>query len=224
MASTIFTVRNISIFLHSLQFLAAIAATLYFYKYKDTFLKYFIFILWYTAINELAARLLVNALHGNNIILYNVYNIINFTYSILLYRSALSKQKNKRLMLPLLAIYLVSVAVMCFFFSFRYDFFIYTYALGALFVIAGIALYFSEILHSDKIIHINKNLLFWISTGWLIFYVASIPFYLMRQYYVRLSFISISMYLIYFLNFVLYSTFIIGFIWSGREQKSLLQP
>jgi hypothetical protein len=224
MITSIFNHDFIKAFIHSLQFLAAIAATLYYYKYKDTFLKYIIFFIWYTAINELAARLLVNALHGNNIILYNVYYILNFTYSILLYRSALSKQKNKRLMVPLLVIYLVSVAVMCFFFSFRYDFFTFTYAEGALFVIAGITLYFSEILRSDKIIHINKNLLFWISTGWLIFYVASIPFFLMRQYYARLSFISISMYLIYFLNFVLYSIFIIGFIWSGREQKSLLQP
>lgn len=221
---TLLSVTNIKILLYFLQFSAAITASIYYYKYKDTFLKYFLFIIWYSVLNELAARLFVKQMGGNNIILYNIYNIINFSYSILLFRSSLSKPTNKRIMLPLLVIYLVSVVAMCFFYNFRYDFFILTYVLGALFVITGIALYFNEILRSDKIIHVNKNLLFWLSTGWLIFYIATIPFYMMRQYYANLPVISISMYLIYFHNFVLYLIIITGFIWSGKEQKFLLRP
>lgn len=219
MFKEILSSENVTLCLLVLQFVSAIIGSIYFYKYRNTFLKFFLVILWYTAINDFVSSYFVRLFNGNNVILYNIYQILVFSYILLLYKSSLSKWKNKRWINPFVFLYLFSVVIMSFFISFRFDYFIIPFIVGAVFIIVSVILYFSELLNSDRIIDINTTLMFWISMAMLIYYVPSIPFYVVRNYYVQSSTIPIVYYLNYFLIFVVNILYIAGFIWSGKEQK-----
>ncbi len=203
-----------------LQFVTAIIGTLYYGNYKGSFLKYFLLVLWYTAINDFVSGYFIRYFNGNTVILYNIYQILVFCYILILFRSSLSNRKYKKWISPFIFAYLCSVAIMSFFDSFRYDYQVNSFIIGAIFIVVSISFYFSEILRSDKIIEINYIPLFWISIAMLVYYVPSIPFFVVRKYYVNSPTIPYIFYLNYFLIFVVNVLYIIGFIWSGKDQKA----
>lgn len=220
MLKDVLSVKNVVLFLMILQFVTAIIGALYFCNYKDSFLKYFLIVLWYTAINDFVSGYFIRYFNGNTVILYNIYQILVFCYILILFRSSLSNRKNKKWISPFMFVYLCSVAIMSFFDSFRYDYMVNSFIIGATFIVISISLYFSEILRSDKIIEINYIPLFWISVAMLVYYVPSIPFFVVRKYYVKSPTIPYIFYLNYFLIFVVNILYIIGFIWSGKGQKA----
>ena len=86
-------------------------------------------------------------------------------------------------------------------------------------IVTSIILYFSEILNSDKIIRINKMLMFWISIGLLISLLPDIPFDVIRKYYAKSPTIP-YIYVVSYLLFITYNLLLIsGFIWSEKQQK-----
>ena len=115
--------------------------------------------------------------------------------------------------------YWASVLINCFFENFITDYFIKNYIIGASFVIVAIIMYFSEILKSDKIIYIDKYILFWFSVAALVYYLPNIPFKVVTKYYVKsptIPYIYIVTYLLSIINFII---LIVGFTWSNKIQK-----
>ncbi|MBQ4818756.1 hypothetical protein [Aquimarina sp. MMG016] len=199
--------------------MAAIIGVIYFYKYKNTALKYFLLLLWYVTINDIIGMYLREKVTHYNAIIYNIYYVVNFTYLLLLYRAYLSNKKSKVVVLTFTLIYLFSFIVNGFFENYLIEFQRFPYIIAALFLIITVILYFSEVLNSEKVLHAKKNLLFWISVGLLLYYVGNIPFRIIRNYYQDLADATILFLVNLTLGIVMYICFIIGFLWSDKKQQ-----
>ncbi|WP_132065776.1 hypothetical protein [Aquimarina spinulae] len=202
-----------------LEALTAIVATIYYYKYKNTHvLKYFIFLLWYVAINEIIG-LYIRSENWDNVLLINIYNVINFTYILILYRSYLNEKKSKKIALILCITYLIIFIINGFYENYFIKFQSIPYIIAAFAVIITISLYFREILNSEKVLNAKRNLLFWISVGLLIYFVGNIPFRILRNYYNELTDATILFLVNFTLTVIMNICFIIGFIWSKKKQQ-----
>jgi hypothetical protein len=202
------------------QIVTAIAGSMCYYKYKDTYLKYFLFLLWYIVLNDFSAKYYSLNISKYNYFFYNIFQIISFSFYLLLFKNAVKSLKNKKIISILLACYYTCYIInLLFIDDFFMDYFSNTYIIGAALIITSILIFLYEILNSDKIIHINKMMVFWISIGLLLMYLPNIPFNLIRNYYKT----SPTIPYIYAVNFILvfiYNIIIIsGFIWSSKEQR-----
>jgi len=201
------------------EIIAAIFATIYYYKYKNTvFLRYFIYLLWYIVINELIGYY-IRSLDLKNAIIHNIYNVINFTYLLFLYRYYLKNKKNKKTVLFFAIIYVLVFVVNGFFENYLIKHQRLPYILAALFLVITILLYFFEILNSEKVLHAKRNLLIWISFGLLIYFVGNLPFRILRNYYLELTDATIHFLVMFTLTVITNFCFIIGFIWSDKKQQ-----
>ena len=202
------------------QIVTAIAGSMCYYKYKDTYLKYFLFLLWYIVLNDLAAKLYSINISIYNVFFYNIFQIVSFTFYLLLFKNVVKSLKNKKIISILLAFYYTSYLInLLFIDDFFKDYFSNTYVIGAALIITSILIFLYEILKSDIILHINKMMVFWISIGLLLMYLPNIPFNVIRNYYQD----SATIPYIYAVNFLLVFVFniiiISGFIWSSKEQR-----
>ncbi|WP_299256074.1 hypothetical protein [uncultured Aquimarina sp.] len=93
------------------------------------------------------------------------------------------------------------------------------YIIGAIFLLITIILYFIEILNSEEVLSAKKNLLFWISVGLLIYYVGNIPFRILRNYYAEVTDATLAILVNLTVGVVMYTCYIIGFIWSDKRQE-----
>lgn len=202
------------------QIVTAIAGSMCYYKYKDTYLKYFLFLLWYIVLNDLAAKLYSINISIYNVFFYNIFQIVSFTFYLLLFKNVVKSLKNKKIISILLTFYYTSYLInLLFIDDFFKDYFSNTYVIGAALIITSILIFLYEILKSDIILHINKMMVFWISIGLLLMYLPNIPFNVIRNYYQD----SATIPYIYAVNFLLVFVFniiiISGFIWSSKEQR-----
>ncbi len=208
--------------LRYLELLSAIVGTLMLYKYKHTYLKYFLMLLWYTVLNEFLGEFVAdyqktNDLPINNLIIFNIYNTINFVVLLLLYKHYIQSKAFKKWIVGFIITYLISLIVFGFYENYLVISQSAAYIVGASFLVITIAYYFIEIFNSDKILSIQKSLLFWISIGLLLFHIGSIPFAVVRNYYAFIPDLRYMFYAKFILIAILYSLYIIGFIWSDKE-------
>jgi len=202
-----------------IELLTALIASIYINKYKNTALKYFILVLWYTVINEFVGIFyLRDNFDFNNAIIYNIYNILNFSYIYFLYAYYLNNKTNKKIALLFGILYILILIINGFFENYLIHFQRFPYIIAAFFVVIIIILYFREILNSEKVLHVKKNLFFWVSIGWLIYFVGNIPFRIVRNYYENLADASAIFLVNFTLTMIMNICFIIGFIWSEKKQ------
>ncbi|RZS98921.1 hypothetical protein EV197_0122 [Aquimarina brevivitae] len=201
------------------ELLALITAVIYFYKYKNTALRYFLLLLAYIFLNDSLGMFVREYITDYNAVLYNSYYVINFSFWFLLYRYYLKITFNKKIVLSFFLIYIISFIINGFFENYLIDYQRLPYIIAALFLIITIVIYFIEVLNSQKVLHTKNNLLFWISVGLLIYYVGNLPFRILRNYYIQLADATILFLVNFVLTVVLNSCFIIGFIWSNKKQQ-----
>ncbi len=200
-----------------LQPLTAIIATIFFYKYKNSLLKYFLYYLWFVVLVEYLGFLLGEFDEdGSNHLLYNIFYVISFAYLFYLYNSVLRK-KRKIVKYSYFA-YLLAFIINAFFEDYTKEFQTIPYIIGSCLLILAIVWYFAEILVTEKVLHVKRILLFWISTGLLLFYTGSIPFTITFNYYAKAEGFNFLFAINYSLIIILNLCYIIGFIWSNRKQ------
>lgn len=203
--------------LRYLELLSAIIGTLMLYKYKHTFLKYFLILLWYTALNEFLGAYITD-LDINNLIIYNIYNTINFVVLLLIYKHYIQSKIFKKWIVGFIVTYLITLIISGFYENYLVVGQSIAYIVGASFLVITISYYFIEILNSDKVLNIQKSLLFWISVGLLLFHIGSIPFAVVSNYYAYIDDLKYMFYVKFVLIAILYSLYIIGFLWSNKEE------
>ncbi len=210
------------------ELLAAIVGTIYFYKYKHTPIKYFLYLLWYITLTEFTGwyasenEILVffdkNGRHYN-LWLYNLLYIIFFITVLMIYMKSLKQLIFKKwIKIFIISYIIISIFNWSFIQSFKYEWSELPFITGSLFLITTIIFYFIELLRLNKIIVFYKNLLFWISIGLLLYHSGTIPFSVKITSYALLSGIHHLFFIVYFLAFMMYSTFTFGFIWSKKEE------
>ncbi|WP_430408625.1 hypothetical protein [Kordia sp.] len=207
------------------EILTAVIASIFFYKYKETTLKYFLFFLWYVTINEAVGKYNLEILKSEKIIIYNIYLFINFTFLFFIYWNFLKNIIYKNIVITFSIIYvIVSIVDIIYFENYLSELLLNPFMIGSSFLTIIVFLYFIEILNSEKILLITRDILFWISFGVLLFNIGMIPWIIMRKYfydvfvdnYLLLN--TIFRCLIFILNFC----YIIGFIWGYKMQKQQL--
>lgn len=175
-----------------------------------SYFKYFVlYILVILIVDILASSIFVT----NNITLFNVYTFFEFNLFCLIYYH-LIKEKTRLIVLKTLMIGFNIVYL----FSFYFDFYIqYTIPLEGVFNSIIVLLFFIELLNSDEILNYKKLLSFWISVGFLIFYLTSVPFW---SLYYSSIFETRSMFpIIYYLATVFQLIFIYGLLACKKTEN-----
>lgn len=212
------------------ELIASLTGSIYFYKYKQTQLKYFLYLLWIITFSEFFASsiivfeidsLLYISENGtrHNTWVYNLLYFLFFNFIYFIYLKSIENKKHKFWIVTFMVTYtIVSIYNWRFLQNFVSDLSELPYFLGSIFLIVIIIFYFVELLKSDKIIVFHKLLLFWISVGLLLFHTGTIPFSIKMNNYADMFYIHDMFYIIYILAITMYSIFIFGFIWSGKER------
>ncbi len=214
------TTEDIKYLIIILQYITAIIGSIYYYKFKKTVLKYFLFLLWYTSIND-TIGLLYQSFNNvtSNYFIYNIYQIIRFIVILFIYKIYIESTFSKKIITAFIFIYCLSVVINFFIESFWNDYFLNTFIIGSSCIAISVLLFMFEILRSEKVLYISESLIFWISSAYLIYFVPNIPFYIVRKYYSDSNTIPYIFIVNYFLLLAYYLIHIIGFIWSKPETK-----
>lgn len=213
-------IRNVLLYS---EILAAIAATIFFFKYKKTSIKYLLLVLWLIVLTEQFGLIMgqKRILLYENKYNYWIFNIMKPIWKLLylyIFYKSLENMKYKKWIRNFIAIYIVSLIINWLFLqNFLTEIESYSHIIGAFFIISSAIFYLLELLKSDKIIRFYRKLLFWVSIGLLIFYGGTIPFIIVRDYYANLNYIHNIYLIIYLLGTLMYLLFTFGFIWSKKE-------
>ncbi|UMB59534.1 hypothetical protein MHL31_10635 [Lutibacter sp. A80] len=84
---------------------------------------------------------------------------------------------------------------------------------GSILIVISVLTYYSELLQSDEILYIKKSMFFWISLGVLLFNIGFIPVYIIAEF---ISFGGVYNIVALFLNLLMVSCFLTGFILSEK--------
>jgi hypothetical protein len=201
-------IKELGIFLPYVTLLLCLAL---YNNYKGyLFYKYFIlYILVIVIVDKLSIYIFVT----DTITLFNVYTFFEFNLFALIYYH-LIKDKTRVTVLKTLVISFNSIYLLSFYFDF---YILYTIPLEGVVNSIIIILFFIELLNSEEILNYKKLLSFWISVGFLIFYVTSVPFW--SLYYSSIFETRAMFPIIYYLATVFQLIFIYGLITCKKTEN-----
>ena len=198
-------------------------------KYYSTPLKYFPILLMYTFLTELLGYFTKNyevfnisifsSFVEHNVFIYNIYNIVFFSYLFYVYWCYIDSKKYRNYILSAGIFFLIVTIINPFFQNFKLESQVFAYLAGALALVICIILFFYEHRQNSEKLDYSFTGIKWISIGLLIFYVGYAPIKASRFYnytyqlneYVHLR----RMHLI--LIVLMYLSFIIGFLRMKRK-------
>lgn len=196
-------------------------------KYFDTALKLFPIYMAYTFFNELLGYFITtyeeftffkeSAYSWHNVAIYNLYGVLVFSFFSWVYYQVLKKNSHKNTVswgsLAILASYFIS----SFFQDPLHTGLFYSEALSSFFLVYVILLYFKERKWINGGFTNKRNLIFWVSSGLLLFHIF-FPFlyvtgFLKPDIWIEYHFRDILKILV----FLSYSFFLVGLILSQRK-------
>ena len=200
-----------------LTFIPAFLGSVFYRKYKDTFLKYFLFYLWYCFGTELLAYYVGFILKTRTVLIYNIYILISVIFYYALFSNYVKKYK--------LFIRLILIGFLVFY-TINFLYIQKTIVasqtnsilVGSLVISFGVVFLFYELLKSDSILNLNKMLLFWIAIGAFLFFLGISPILVFAKYF---NYRGMYDHIILALNIVMAGCFITGFIMSKKEFNNL---
>lgn len=201
-------------------YLLIILVGLYFYKKYNTNkqLVLFLVFLCYSLLTEILGTYLAHELRINAAYIYNTWNIASFLFFLLFFLNNIKNIFKRYLIKSLLFLYIVFFLInLIFYQNYMSSIFIYNIALGNIFVVIIVMLYFGELLKSDLILDMNRSLFFWISIGILIYNIGCIPIFVIGEY---IQFSGVYRYVTFLLNILMATSFIIGFIVSKKKYNN----
>ncbi|MFT5890531.1 MAG: hypothetical protein ACI9Y7_000623 [Dokdonia sp.] len=160
-----------------IQIITAIVSSIYFYKYKKSFLKYICYFLWYTILNEFVGIYLGEILEQDTGYLYNIRRVVLFALIYWILKNAIIDEKRLKIVNSLFLIYALTQAVEIIYKykTFSSDYLTISYLIGGLVSFLGIMYYAIELLKSQNITFLHKNLAVWFLMGNLIFWIVYLP-------------------------------------------------
>jgi len=211
-------------FSNFLLLVATIVAFITHNKYKNTPLKWIPYLLTYAFVTEIIAFYLgSNGIYNGWV--YNLYvNAEYLFYGYVFYRF-IKGEKWKRIILFSGIIYEAYFLISYLFLSDSwYTLQTYPFAVGQILMIIFIFTFIIQILSSNKILNIQDYLIFWIALGLLFYFIIPLPLNVGKTILIENKIprkITRVLYLTqYFGNYLLYTSFIYGFIWHSKTYKS----
>lgn len=188
------------------------------HKLPDKKAKFLVILIWFSVLIEVIGYYFTYWTGLLNYYVYNFYMFISFSAFILLIRSLLAKINYR-----ITAVFFLILFVISFFLNIIYfkedtnRSFTYSFAIGVVLVMILSCLYLVEIFNSDKILNFKQSVFFWYILGILVFHVPFTPFMLAINWFLIKQDESIFSLVLFILNFLAHSCFIIGFIWSEKK-------
>ncbi len=197
--------------------LAALFAFIFYKKYSHTYLRFFPWLLLYTFLNEVFGEYIYSVFE-TNVVLYNLYNIIFFMYFYFIFYKNEKRKQYKTWIIVGFGVFIVASIVNLLYKSFMQEPQLLAYILGACVLLFCIILYFLDILYTPQILHVRSDLLFWVSTGLLLFYVGYIPIKVARYFFEDGNNRFMTLIVVHRLLVIIMNTcFIIGFLWTRKK-------
>ncbi|KQC31386.1 hypothetical protein AAY42_16965 [Flagellimonas eckloniae] len=208
-------------------FVTWVISALNYRKYFDTVLKYFPVFIAYTFFTEVLGYFIKfhdgfqffsdERYSWDNVIIYNVYSIVSFSFFYYIYLNTLKNQKHKKWLkygILVSAIgYLVSIFVQDPFHINLY----YADLIASIVLLFAIGLYIKEKMGEPSDHPMKFNLLFWISLGLVVFHIF-FPFIFLLLYEAIDFYYKYHLHeLLIILIMVMYCLFSIGFLMSKRK-------
>ncbi len=179
-------------------------------KFKKTYYYFFIAFLVFAVLFETLGMVLKG---NDNYWIYNIYTFFEFSSLVGIYYYLNTSVKSKKIIIFLSIIYYI-----IYFISFKYVVLQkYTVIILPFFVVPFMFLYLQKLLNSSKIMNYKKVLPFWLTVGFLIYYLASVPFFSLQYLfglYDRLLFTLLSAVVI-----IMHLIFIVSLLWIKPIQK-----
>lgn len=163
------------------EFIAAIFASVYFYKYRNSKLKLLLIVLWYIPINEILGQY-VFARTATGYLLYNLYRIIVPASLIYLIGTQIINSIRKKIVFALSAFCFLFFMVSIYFTNPLREFSSTNFTIFTIAVLIALLVYFIELLNSNKVLNMGKNLFLWVALGFLIFFIAFPVILLAREF------------------------------------------
>lgn len=237
-----FLLNNYTLITHSLEFLAAITGLIFFKKFKNSHVRYFIYFLVFIAISDtlcfytyfvkpnMSLSFLIGTKLEKSHWWANLYWVIGaimfftfYYYNILKIKSFKKFIKLSSYSFFVFSIIFIIINWESFFNSFFFELDIF----GAVVIFLCVVLYFIEILQSDNILEFYKSINFYISVAifiwWLI--IPPMTFYdVYFKYEIGIGHIDRDFFLLrrkifLFANIFMYLTYTFAFIWCKPENE-----
>jgi hypothetical protein len=190
-------------------------------KNTDLYIKVFPFFLMLSFLVEIIGEMRNN--RGlNTLIVYNLFNTIEFSFYIWMIREIIQNGKAKKIIFYILLIYPIVDLINIFFVQGTRHFHTLTYSLGCLLVVLLCIYYFFELFQAPNSVNLARQPAFWICTGLLFFYCCSFPIFGLSNFLQSLPrvFRRNMITIIILLNVFLYSMFTLAFLCRFRITKS----
>lgn len=200
------------------EWIAAIAALVFYKKYRHTPIKTILWILWITVIIESCARIPAFFIQGTNHLYYNCYLITVFPllfYTI--YTHTLDTTRKKTIAV-ISSIAVAIIIVRAFTTPFVNSFMVYIHSLAMITLLIILLIYAVDLLKDRQPIVLKHRLELFIFSGFLLFGISFIPlsFFVTGNGFYPLSAQALDV--LYTIHMVLvlwmYVLFVFGFIWT----------
>lgn len=193
------------------EYASLIVALLLYKNYKSySFYKYFVLYLLNIVIVSIIAHLFF--VKKSSFELFNIYTFFEFNLVALIYFNLIKENVTKKLIIKLAFVFNCIYFISFYFVELKE----YTVSIEGVFNSVFIILFFRELLNSEKVLNYKKLLTFWVSVGFLLFYLTSIPFFTLL--YFKLFNTKSMHYILYSLIIVFHLCFIYGLV-TCRKMK-----
>lgn len=233
-----FIIENKIYVTYIFEFIAAISGSYYLNKTPKVRKEiiYFSWFLWFVLLIDLSGLyalwayfddyrtfpFLENSLFTRNVWLYNWLNLISSIFYSFLFIKQIKKIKYKRILkytlfgFIILGIFKLTSSDQLFY---KYDMSIRL--VGVLLLIIAIGIYYYELLMSDQILDIKRNLLFYISVGIFIWHLCVSPIDIYSTYFSveNRDFIFMHAAILRYCNIFMYGIFSFGFIYCAGKTR-----
>lgn len=151
-------------------------------SFFDTPLKFFPMLIIYTFFTELLGYFIKysnefqffsdSRYNWHNVVIYNVYQLVFFLFFFTVYKKILSGNRIKKLIFYLTLVSTLSYLINAIALNPLHNQMTYAHIVGSIMMVYILVRYFQQLFKTGDFRTLKFNLLFWISIGLLIFYVA----------------------------------------------------
>lgn len=203
------------------EWLAAIFALIFFYKYKSAPIRTVLLILWIAIIAETAAGLWIDAGHTNNHWIYNCYAILFYGLFYKMIYDHIKDIKRKRIVAVISLVMLLAILIRSLTTPFFTRFMAHTFNVATGVMVVNLMYYAIDLLKSDITFVLRERLDAFVFVAYLLFAVSFIPLSPLvfsiwgESLSTETSNIlnSIQAMILIFMNLIL----IFGFIWTRKQ-------
>lgn len=196
--------------------ITAIIGSFHYKKYKNTPLKYFLFLLWYGIFTEAMGIIVSIVFKYPNHIVYNIYVLVRALFLLWLFGNYFKNKINIKITQFFIIFLTIGFIINTIFYENILATQSFTYYISSLLLIITVILFFIEILNSDAILKIKNLLIFWVAAGVLLFELGFTPVFIAHKYINYTQGLTYG-YILLLLNFLTSVCFSLGFIWSKKD-------